>query len=193
MGRGHFRPGFIVFLSFLRIPWSVFLRYVRRGDESRTTIPAPDCVRTSKTPVNKFLKYHAPALAYATLIIVVSSIEKLTAPEIEWLSTDKLAHVLEYALFAFLVYRSFSNMPPLSKGTLPTLSALLFLILFAASDEFHQKFVEGRTADALDVLADVLGGSVVILLMHRRRKRRLIEAGSAPLVEKRPTESESAQ
>ena len=53
------------------------------------------------------LKYHTPAIAYAALIIVVSSIESLSAPQIDWLSTDKLAHVVEYALFAFLFYRSF--------------------------------------------------------------------------------------
>ena len=39
-------------------------------------------------PLKNFLKYHAPALAYAALIVMVSSIEKLAAPEIDWLSTD---------------------------------------------------------------------------------------------------------
>lgn len=141
--------------------------------------------------MNNFLKYHAPALAYAALIVVVSSIERLAAPDIPWLSTDKLAHVLEYALFAFLFYRSFSHLKLLQKGALPTLSALLFLVLFAVSDELHQKYVEGRSAEALDVVADVLGGSLVILLMYRRKVKRRLEAGSAPLSAKRQTESES--
>ena len=75
---------------------------------------------------------------------------------------------------------------------LPTLSALLFLVLFAVSDELHQKYVEGRSAEALDVVADVLGGSLVILLMYRRQVKRKLEAESAPLSAKRRTESESA-
>ncbi len=157
-------------------------------------IPAPSHIRIFlNAPVNNFLKYHAAALAYAALIIVVSSIERLSAPEIDWLSTDKLAHALEYALFAFLFYRSFSHLRPLRRGALPALAAMLFLILFAASDEFHQKFVEGRSAEALDVLADVLGGSVVILLMDRRRRKRLTAAKSEPIRERRQTESESAR
>ncbi|MFQ5606475.1 MAG: VanZ family protein [Candidatus Zixiibacteriota bacterium] len=128
------------------------------------------------TVFKQFLRYHLPPLVYAALIVSVSSIERLSAPELGWLSTDKLAHMAEYALFAYLFYRSFSRIGFLRRGALPALSTLLFLILFAASDEYHQQFVEGRSAEALDLLADALGGSLVILLLRHRENTRRLES-----------------
>jgi VanZ family protein len=41
--------------------------------------------------------------------------------------------------------------------------ALLMAVLFAASDEFHQSFVEGRTSTLRDVLIDALGSTLALL------------------------------
>lgn len=82
------------------------------------------------------------------------------------LPSDKLLHFLEYMLLALLLLRALSKTFP---GRLPiTLGIIAFIIavIYAASDEFHQSFVPGRNADALDWLADSFGaalGSLTIL------------------------------
>lgn len=124
-----------------------------------------------KTNTRVFLIYHLPALLYAALIVALSSIPRLRTPELGFFATDKLLHAVEYGVFAFLFFRSFSQLPQLRSTT--TVAALtgLFLALFAAGDEFHQRFVSGRTMDGLDLLADVCGGALVILWLALRRRR----------------------
>ena len=39
--------------------------------------------------------------------------------------------------------------------------------LYALLDEFHQRFVPGRTADVFDVMADVAGGLLGIWVVYR--------------------------
>lgn len=79
---------------------------------------------------------------------------------------DKLSHFLEYAFLALLLLRAlnktFSGHNPIILGII----AFIIAVAYAASDEFHQSFVPGRNADALDWLADSLGataGSLIIL------------------------------
>jgi len=88
---------------------------------------------------------------------------------------DKLAHLLIYLVLGLLFVRayalSFPRIPPT-----PWLFWLAWLstALYGASDEVHQAFVTARSADALDWLADALGGAMgaVLYLRLRRRKRR---------------------
>ena len=55
--------------------------------------------------IRTLLVYHLPVLLYAGGIIAVSSIRNLPSPQIEGLAMDKVAHFVEYALFAFLAFR----------------------------------------------------------------------------------------
>ena len=41
------------------------------------------------------------------------------------------------------------------------------MILYAISDEIHQYFVPGRSAEIRDVLIDVLGANIGILLINK--------------------------
>jgi VanZ family protein len=40
-------------------------------------------------------------------------------------------------------------------------------MLYGVSDEFHQYFVPGRSVEALDVLADALGGLLGAWMMYQ--------------------------
>ncbi len=126
--------------------------------------------RKSKT----MLTYHLPAMLYAGLIIVLSSIPHLQSPKLGFFSADKLIHFSEYAVFSFLFYRSFEHSlaikSRLNSGSMAALLTFALLLVFAVGDEFHQKFVPGRFADVFDVLADILGGTLMILVLHRRNK-----------------------
>lgn len=61
----------------------------------------------------------------------------------------KVAHLCEYAVLAILLHRAM--------GGESDWRALLIGGLYAASDEFHQSFVSGRSAELLDLAFDILG------------------------------------
>jgi VanZ family protein len=90
------------------------------------------------------------------------------------LAVRKCAHLTEYAILAALCWRA---LRPAGKPDRwdwkVALTALLLLVFYAATDEFHQKFVPSREASVLDVLIDSLGGALglfVVWLTGRWRK-----------------------
>lgn len=70
----------------------------------------------------------------------------------------KAAHFTEYAVLGFLAARAFigSSHRVLSKNWI-TASAIL-VAAYALLDEFHQSFVNARTASIFDSLIDIAGG-----------------------------------
>ena len=85
---------------------------------------------------------------------------------------DKLAHAAAYALLAFLAARAFATLPV--PGQRPALlwAAALFAALYGLSDEFHQSFVPGRSADVWDWVADLsgaIGGALIYRWQVARR------------------------
>jgi VanZ family protein len=82
----------------------------------------------------------------------------------------KLIHFAEYGLLCFLWWRL------LRTGADPGRAALVaFLLssLFAASDEFHQSFVEGRSATAVDWAIDSAGAALVALRLRSQALREV--------------------
>ena len=74
----------------------------------------------------------------------------------------KLAHFSEFVLLGVLVY---SNTKEYIRKR-PFVCSLLFSALYAASDEIHQLFVQGRFCSAKDILIDTAGALCGILLCH---------------------------
>ncbi|HET8733417.1 MAG TPA: VanZ family protein [Anaeromyxobacteraceae bacterium] len=100
-----------------------------------------------------------PALAYAALIFALSAQSHPLAflpPEL--LLQDKLLHALEYAALGALLVPGFRLAGLSPRGAL--LAAIAAASLYGATDEFHQSFVPGRSADVLDWVADTLGATV---------------------------------
>lgn len=87
---------------------------------------------------------------------------------------DKIIHFLEYAIFAVLVYRSFSNISDRLSDRSVFLLSILFLSLFAALDETYQKFIPGRQPDLTDAISDISGSILILILLWlwRRRSRK---------------------
>jgi VanZ family protein len=73
----------------------------------------------------------------------------------------KIIHMASYGLLWWLWYRAL--------GTRSPLPAALIALAYAATDEFHQSFVEGRHGTPVDVLIDGVGIAAAIAL-HTRRK-----------------------
>jgi len=119
-----------------------------------------------------FLKYHLPAVLYAAAILVVSSIPNLKSPGIRFLATDKLAHMIEYAVLALLAFRSLNQF--VGSVGIRSVVGLTFLVLavMAVADETLQRYVPGRHSDWWDYLADVAGGSLVLVVLWWFRRVR---------------------
>jgi VanZ family protein len=119
----------------------------------------------------RFLWYHLPAILFAAAIFTVSSIPDLQGPDLKIVPFDKLAHFMEYAVFAYLIFRSISHIGDSVGNATVFVLSLLSLGSFAALDELHQKFVPGRTCDVADFATDLVGAVLVLLYFVLRRVR----------------------
>lgn len=110
----------------------------------------------------------APVLAYMAIIFALSAMPDLPVGPL-FAGFDKLEHAVIYAGLALLAFRG-AVLLPLAGRPGPYIQSLLLVALYGASDEYHQKFVPGRTADAADLLADILGGAAALALAFILRK-----------------------
>jgi VanZ family protein len=80
----------------------------------------------------------------------------------------KCAHMLEYGVLWFLWWRALgyrSKLPP-----------AVIAVAYAATDELHQHFVEGRHGAPVDVLIDSAGVALAIVAVSWRARRRAAAA-----------------
>lgn len=118
---------------------------------------------------SRWLVDFVPLIFWLLLIFTVSARSTLVVIEHE--AVEKLfykgAHMLVYAVLAWLWWRALS---PERQITWPVLLlAWLFTVLYAISDEIHQRFVPGRHGQLADVLFDAAGALAMILLIRRLR------------------------
>jgi VanZ family protein len=159
---------------------------------------APNPILLGVPSIRLFFQYWLPVLVWMSVIFTASSdthsyehSSRIIAPLLYWLfphiSADtvdwivfiarKCAHLVEYSVFALLLWRAFRR--PQKNNPRPwnwreAGIVLLIVALYAASDEFHQIFVATRTPRVHDVVLDTLGGAAGLLalwLIGRWRKR----------------------
>ena len=99
----------------------------------------------------------------------MSSVPSLKAP-LEIPHIDKVIHFCEYTPFGFLVTRALYGTTTRFSSRALFLLALILTAFYAGTDEFHQSFVVGRSADWMDGLFDVLGGLAGSSIYIRKRK-----------------------
>jgi VanZ family protein len=101
---------------------------------------------------------------WAAVIFVFSAVPHLHATEGDSdLVLRKIAHLAEYAVLGILVLRAL-----LASGVRrPEALALAVAVAYAATDEWHQSFVEGRNGRPLDVAIDAVGIGIGLLLARR--------------------------
>jgi VanZ family protein len=120
-----------------------------------------------------------PALAWAAAIFAFSSFPGSAYPATGVPGADKLVHVGLYGLLGALCARGLRLGSSLRGARAMWLAAAL-AALYGMSDELHQRFVPGRNADWVDVIADAIGallGAGVMAVFNRRHRRA--DAGAA--------------
>lgn len=124
--------------------------------------------------MKRFAVFQLPIICYAVLIFAVSSLSRVPTPDLGITFADKIAHFIEYGVFVILLLRAFSHPTISSRAFVLYAFAVIVSIVFAALDEYHQKFVPGRTADLYDLAADSLGiliGSAMHFRFYRARRQ----------------------
>jgi len=84
----------------------------------------------------------------------------------------KTAHFVEYAMLGILAWRVVRFDPAFASFSVRRRFwfALLFCLLYASTDEFHQIFVPTRQPAVLDVMLDTCGASCGLLVVWSARK-----------------------
>jgi len=132
----------------------------------------PSSSRPSGT--SRALVLWGPVGLYALAIFVESSISQV--PALPSGFTDKDGHGLLYAGLAVLVLRAASGARWEGVTLRAAAAAVAFAAVYGITDEFHQWFMPGRTADVNDWVADCSGAAAavaaVVLIAHFAKKRR---------------------
>lgn len=90
----------------------------------------------------------------------------------------KAGHVSEFALLALLWMIALLKKPV--RVIMALVTSSIISVLYAASDEWHQTFVDGRAGHAIDVVVDTIGVLLAVLFVlavlgiRARIKRRRI-------------------
>jgi len=89
----------------------------------------------------------------------------------------KTVHAAEYGLLCFLWWRALRTTRA-SAAALPL--AVFVCVTYAATDEYHQSFVEGRHGTPVDVVIDTIGAATAAMLIRRRSDSRRADVSRAP-------------
>lgn len=89
----------------------------------------------------------------------------------------KSAHFSAYLILGILSFWTFT--PIFRSGKAVGAMSICAAALFAASDEFHQSFIPGRSAEVRDVLIDTIGAAVGVgiiwLILHLKKRHTILK------------------
>ena len=112
-------------------------------------------------------------------LFYVQSLSSLPSPPAGL--TDKHEHFFFYGILAALALRALANgeWPGVRWATV--CGAIVISSLYGVSDEFHQRFVPGRTYEVLDMVADAIGSAAAAgvlwawsIIRHRSNGRHVL-------------------
>lgn len=112
-----------------------------------------------KSNLITFVKLWLPPLLWAIVIFILSSIPQIKVSQfLIWdFIAKKTAHLIEYAVLFALIFRA-------SQGK--WVKSFFLTMIYAASDEYHQSFVPGRTSSIFDLGFDLSGASIASYICH---------------------------
>jgi VanZ family protein len=136
---------------------------------------------------------YGPLLVWMLLIFLfstggmsASNTSRIIRPVLLWLFPDiseerltlvhfivrKAAHFTEYAILALLAARAFLGSSREILRRRWFLASLALVVVYALTDEYHQRFVPTRTGSIYDSLIDISGGLTALLCFTLLRWRK---------------------
>ena len=119
-----------------------------------------------------------PALGWAALLFWLSAQERFGDLPHAFRGQDKVIHACAYLVLAALLLLGDGG--PEGRRAWRWAAVAAF---YGITDELHQMFVPGRSADVLDFLADAAGAVLAVALWLHYRRRRSREPGAARAIE----------
>jgi VanZ family protein len=101
----------------------------------------------------RFLSLWAPVVVYMAAIFYLSSLPQPPIPT----GGDKPWHAIGYCGLAVFVVRAIVGGLPRRILVRTAGVAITIAMIYAVTDEIHQMFVPGRSADVADLIADAFG------------------------------------
>lgn len=106
-----------------------------------------------------------PVVFWMSVVFCFSSLSRLgMASRVP----DWISHPIEYGVGGALLCRALAPRPGRPAGLGAAFAATILATAYGITDEYHQSFVPGRTADPADVAKDFVGGGAGALLYRRR-------------------------
>jgi len=118
-------------------------------------------IKFEKTLIN--IERFLPLFLMCVFIYIQSSKPAIAVSYVGWFNffLHKFAHVVVFSLLFLFACRAFRDKK----------IALIFTILYAISDEYHQSFVATRTAAFSDVLIDSFAAGNIYYLSEKYNKK----------------------
>lgn len=101
------------------------------------------------------LYYIGPAVACYAAIFLASGQSADTLPSVSVPFADKVAHLVAYGVTGFMTARAIGRGRPISWKQAAL--AVLICAAYGATDEIHQLYSDGRSAETGDWVADFIG------------------------------------
>lgn len=115
------------------------------------------------------------AIAWAALIFYLSAQSSLIEDIGAWdMILRKGAHMLEFAVLSLLLWNAIRQTGMVFGKTIAI--AAIASLLYAVSDEFHQRYVPGRNAALRDVGFDAAGIIIMSLIIISLRPKKTARA-----------------
>src|SRR5690349_18653506 len=89
-------------------------------------------------------------LLWAAVIFTLSSVPGRAFPQVALLSYDKVLHAMVYGVLGALAWVALRGTWSMARAW-AVLGATALAIAYGLTDEFHQRFVPGRSSDLYDV------------------------------------------
>jgi VanZ family protein len=120
-----------------------------------------------------------PVVLMLAVIFTASSIPDLTS--LPGNISDKSGHSIGYGMLGGLILRALAGGRLRGVTWMRGIAAIVLATLYGVTDEFHQLFVPGRSADRYDVLADCVGatmGTAIGWLASAARRWGILDSSS---------------
>jgi VanZ family protein len=138
------------------------------------TLPLKEIKKVIKK-VGIILWFWTPVALWMGILYYSSSIPGSDLPKFNIPNIDKLFHSVEYLILGALIARAFANCSDKMSFKLILLLSILIASSYGVLDEFHQRFVSGRSPEIFDILSDIIGSLFGALLsIHKERGSRAV-------------------
>jgi VanZ family protein len=129
--------------------------------------------RFNSAPWRRLPGLWLPVVLWAAMIFAFSAQSHISvsADSLVDFVTRKTAHMFVFGVLAILLWRA---LVAVRGARVAAVWAWLLAVAYAASDEFHQSFISGRSALATDVVFDAVGALVALFLLAEAWRLRSV-------------------